>query len=202
MASPPVVLSHRELVDATTFERVSNRISKDYGFTSEASAEIFDAALGFLKLCATGDGPFAPSTLVDVGWHTFLLYTPEYWEFCSKVAGFFIHHVPNDGPDRTMGSHGVVRSENTVRYMRDHGIAFNPRVWDVPDEDQLPLCVAPCEAQPDGDDGTILMKDTCSDDYWNFKSRIPVIRMSGRNPNGCCDGGEGSACTGWDGSGY
>lgn len=34
------------------------------------------------------------STEVDNLWHTFLLFTKEYQQFCSDMFGRFIHHVP------------------------------------------------------------------------------------------------------------
>jgi hypothetical protein len=33
---------------------------------------------------------------VDDLWHTFLLFTHLYAQFCEQVAGHFIHHVPED----------------------------------------------------------------------------------------------------------
>jgi len=35
------------------------------------------------------------SEIVDEVWHTFILFTKEYADFCNKVMGKFIHHEPN-----------------------------------------------------------------------------------------------------------
>ena len=32
---------------------------------------------------------------VDKVWHQFLLFTPQYHEFCNKTLGGYLHHVPN-----------------------------------------------------------------------------------------------------------
>ena len=37
------------------------------------------------------DGPLA---LVDEMWHTFILFTRPYHEFCHRYFGFYIHHAP------------------------------------------------------------------------------------------------------------
>jgi len=37
------------------------------------------------------DGPLA---LVDEMWHTFILFTRPYQEFCNRYFGFYIHHAP------------------------------------------------------------------------------------------------------------
>ncbi|MGH4005353.1 MAG: hypothetical protein ACRDSO_14740, partial [Pseudonocardiaceae bacterium] len=58
-----------------------------------------DQALAFVATTGHHAGePLAPSALVDIGWHTFILYTREYASFCNRVAGRFVHHVPDDAP--------------------------------------------------------------------------------------------------------
>ena len=48
----------------------------------------------FLYLCATsGDGVRA-STMIDRGWHEFILFTKSYTDFCYDILGTFIHHEP------------------------------------------------------------------------------------------------------------
>jgi len=31
---------------------------------------------------------------VDELWHSFILFTPQYKEFCDNIMGFFVHHQP------------------------------------------------------------------------------------------------------------
>lgn len=31
---------------------------------------------------------------IDLMWHTFILYTRDYAEFCENMFGFFLHHTP------------------------------------------------------------------------------------------------------------
>ena len=101
---------------------------------------IMDGALGFLKLCADHPGNgFAPSKMVDIGWHTFLMYTREYQEFCQEVAGRFIHHAPNDGEVKKTGV--VAR---TVGFMLAENLAFNGAMWSIKASDCNVDCTDSC----------------------------------------------------------
>ncbi|MGE0549809.1 MAG: hypothetical protein AB7O24_28385 [Kofleriaceae bacterium] len=42
----------------------------------------------------------ADMTAIDEMWHTFLLFTKDYQDFCDRYFGHFVHHVPNT--DRAM----------------------------------------------------------------------------------------------------
>lgn len=41
-------------------------------------------------------GITVPCEEVDEVWHTFILFTMEYTEFCRQVAGSYLHHLPAD----------------------------------------------------------------------------------------------------------
>lgn len=86
-----------------------------------------DQALAYLAACAVSSEPLAPSEPVDIGWHTFILYTHDYAEFCKKVAGSFIHHVPNDG---SHSAHAPEELTNrTVDAIRRAGHAVDLPLW-------------------------------------------------------------------------
>jgi hypothetical protein len=48
---------------------------------------IFLNAIGYSKLNM-------PVKAIDIVWHTFLLFTAEYAEFCNRFVGRFVHHIP------------------------------------------------------------------------------------------------------------
>lgn len=100
----PRVQTGRELIDPALFERLCRRIVLDYGRDERTAARIMDQALAFLIACANAPRPLAPSAEVDLGWHTFLLYTKEYADFCERIAGRFIHHRPDDDPTAPVGA--------------------------------------------------------------------------------------------------
>lgn len=89
---------------------------------------ILEQTLAFLRVCA--DHPdaarFSPSPLIDIGWHTFILYTREYHEFCRNVAGHYIHHDPSDEPGVEYGSGGSVEA---VAAMRERGMPVDDELW-------------------------------------------------------------------------
>jgi hypothetical protein len=87
--------------------RLTRRIVKDYqhlGLDLTMAERIMNEALGFLALCARESG-HGPAELVDIGWHTIILYTLEYEALCVALAGHMINHCPTD----VEGLHDFVR---------------------------------------------------------------------------------------------
>lgn len=129
VGQPTRTLPYRQLVDDELWGRLTGRIVKEEQLSSEEAEAIIDGALGFLKLCADHpDQRFAPSQKVDIGWHTIMMYTRGYAELCQRIAGRFLHHEPNDVPGLQMEAGG---SHETVAFMMQHGIAFDPTVWNL-----------------------------------------------------------------------
>lgn len=124
---------HRQLISPLLWDRLTHRIVDDHDDIDLDKAEqIMDAALGFLKLCADHpDRRFSPTELVDIGWHTFILYTKSYAEFCEEYAGRFIHHEPNDYPGQEMTTGGAAA---TVAFMEAHRIAYDEVMWHIEKE--------------------------------------------------------------------
>jgi hypothetical protein len=89
----------RSLVDPKLFDRLSARVAIESGTDRAKADRIMDQALAFLATCAVSTVPLSPSKTVDIGWHVFLVYTQDYSEFCQRIAGRFIHHVPTDEQD-------------------------------------------------------------------------------------------------------
>lgn len=120
-------LQYRSLVSDLLWQRLTERIMKEENVSRNKAEKIMVSALGFLKLCA--DYPsksFSPSKNVDIGWHTFIMYTRDYAEFCDKIAGRFIHHEPNDNPNTEMTSGGAIA---TLAFMQKNNIPFDSDMW-------------------------------------------------------------------------
>ncbi|MFA6608931.1 MAG: hypothetical protein WCT07_03415 [Candidatus Paceibacterota bacterium] len=66
-----------------------------------ADAEILEIECKrFMYLAAVAPNlDLAPTKPIDSYWHQFILFTPEYEEFCRKFNGYFVHHNPLAGPD-------------------------------------------------------------------------------------------------------
>jgi hypothetical protein len=124
-ASPE--LANKHLVSDQLWNRLVGRIVKDEDMELSLAERIMDQALGFLKLISLTPGQsFGPSPLVDIGWHTFILYTRDYAAFCEKVAGYFIHHSPFDEEGVDYGTGHIPR---TVAAMKAHGIVVDEDLW-------------------------------------------------------------------------
>jgi hypothetical protein len=75
-------------------DRLVKRYASDYGATMDESRRCFNALKEFLIVCAVKPGYKVTSDPVDRMWHTFLLFTKDYKEFCEDNLGRFINHEP------------------------------------------------------------------------------------------------------------
>jgi len=116
----------RTLIAPNLFDRLTHRITTDHHDIEHDTAQrILDQALAFLAACATTPQPIGPSDLVDIGWHTFILYTRDYAQFCDRIAGRFIHHAPDDQPGNVSGT----PLSATIDAIRAAGYRFDPDLW-------------------------------------------------------------------------
>jgi hypothetical protein len=53
----------------------------------------------FLILFAINKQKLGMRSDLDELWHTFILFTREYTDFCNEIAGFYIHHNPKTEED-------------------------------------------------------------------------------------------------------
>jgi hypothetical protein len=93
-ASIPIVVQKAESFD---MERVLQRYMKECRL-SRTVAESHERELKrYLVLSAVFVEPMGMRGDVDALWHTFILFTRRYFEFCHLVAGdgVFIHHEPD-----------------------------------------------------------------------------------------------------------
>lgn len=86
-------------------EAVIARYAKDEGLSAEIAAEHERELKRFLSLICLNPGePYGMKGQIDKLWHTFIIHTRDYKDFCDKVAGRFIHHVPESpGNDKSDG---------------------------------------------------------------------------------------------------
>jgi hypothetical protein len=121
-------LTNKVLLDDQTWGRLVGRIVKDEDMDVALAERIVDQTIGFLKLASTSNGKaYSPSPMVDIGWHTFILYTREYAVFCEKIAGRFIHHSPLDVEGEDYSASSTVGE--TASAMKVRGIAVDEELW-------------------------------------------------------------------------
>lgn len=75
-------------------------VLKDYKIMYEKTDAEAQAVLEELKkwliLCAiNSDNEYTMVGSVDELWHIFILHTHKYHDFCEKIAGRYLHHVPD-----------------------------------------------------------------------------------------------------------
>ncbi|MFH9012554.1 glycine-rich domain-containing protein [Streptomyces sp. NPDC017943] len=135
------------LVDPEVTDRLARRITADHPEIAEATARrIVGQAAAFIA--ASGNQPgqaLAPSKLVDVGWHAFILHTVDYARFCEQVVGRFVHHVPTEEDDETPDGAQATR-ERTLAAITAAGYAVDEELW--PDMADCTQCHAGCTDSP------------------------------------------------------
>lgn len=119
----------RSLVSARLFERLVTRLAAAEGCELTFARRVVDQALAFLGTSAKHRGePLSPSRAVDPGWHVFLLHSRDYREFCRRVAGRFIDHVPTGDPPADSGVPWLAL-RRTVAAMRAAGYTVDDALW-------------------------------------------------------------------------
>ena len=79
-------------------ERLYERFVADFGGSFEDARDRFMALKQFLTVCAVLPGIKVASDEIDQMWHTFLLFTREYRNFCNDRLGRYIEHEPFEDP--------------------------------------------------------------------------------------------------------
>jgi hypothetical protein len=143
-------IAARVLVTPTVFDRLVRRVVVDDRVDHALAVRIVDQALAFLAACAHNTGArLAPSRLVDVGWHVFLLHTHDYAVFCDRLAGRFLHHVPDDSD--TAG-HTVETAHETIRRtiaaISEAGYVVDLDLWSHADAGDCTGCHNGCHDDP------------------------------------------------------
>ena len=78
-------------------DEVIHRFREDHGFSLAKSRILFRETKKWLWLCSRSKAPltmFDEIRAIDQMWHTFVLFTRDYSEFCEKYLSTFVHHVP------------------------------------------------------------------------------------------------------------
>lgn len=141
-------LAGGSLIGNDLFERLTARVTKEDGHDSALAVRVVDQALAFLGACAIHRGaPLSPSTMVDSGWHAFVLHTREYREFCTRVAGRFIDHVPSDDMRAGSAAH-TLAMRRAVAAIRATGYTVDDELWFSLDEANCTGCANGCHDDP------------------------------------------------------
>jgi len=118
------------LLSPQVTERLTHRITTDHPqISTQTARRIIGQAAAFIA--ASGQQPghdLTPSELVDYGWHAFILHTVDYAEFCQRVVGRFVHHVPTDEGEDVPGGAAAAR-DRTVAAIQAAGYTVDADLW-------------------------------------------------------------------------
>lgn len=89
------------MITAGVPDKVISRYASDHKVDYVKAARHFDQLVKFLELSASSKEPCAPSHGLDKLWHSFLLFTEAYQDFCQRNFGKFVHHEPATTPMQT-----------------------------------------------------------------------------------------------------
>jgi hypothetical protein len=133
MTSLTLVKSPTEgLISSELRSRLTVQLINEHdAMTGDEAVRIVDQAIAFLKTCVDNPGThLRPSKRVDLGWHQFILNTKDYAEFCDRVAGYFIHHVPDEftSPGNRLAETAAVLAP-TLEAMRASGFEPDAELW-------------------------------------------------------------------------
>ncbi|GAA2044542.1 hypothetical protein GCM10009839_55310 [Catenulispora yoronensis] len=136
--------------------KLVKRVHKDWRLlvplTDELAEQIVDQTAVFLAAIAHADGPLTPSTLVDQGWHAFVIHTRDYREYCMAKYGSFIDHNPTDNHRAAEPVELLGRTTTAIEAAGYHVI---PELWKLHascDTDSTGCHCQGCGADCDGDD--------------------------------------------------
>lgn len=100
-----------------------------YGWLQESEAPLAISDLKrFMALFALFPGEqLSPSNKVDMAWHSFILFTRHYREFCNVVFGGYIDHYP----DPPGAARDVARQQRTLSRYRQAFGAPSELIWGI-----------------------------------------------------------------------
>lgn len=122
----------RAWVHESLFDQLASRMVADHDLSRSLAERIMDQAIAFLVASAANPlERLTPSELVDIGWHTFILHTRDYRDFCFRIThGTFIDHVPTERRDRHgSGEQAHSALVRTLCAILDTGLAIDAELW-------------------------------------------------------------------------
>ncbi|EPD54743.1 hypothetical protein [Streptomyces sp. HGB0020] len=133
---PAATRTGRSLVPDADFDMLASFCADEYGLERCVADRIVDQALAMVHVMgSTGEGAaMAPSQQVDPGWHTLILHTDWYANWCQEQFGYFLHHRPNS-KTRTRGL-----MTDVVGKIRAAGFEVDERLWGTAADCNPPTC--------------------------------------------------------------
>jgi hypothetical protein len=108
---------------------IIKKFCSEHEVGEEYGNECFIELKKFLYLCGNTSEKLAPSSEIDKIWHTFILFTKEYREYCMHFIGKFIDHVPDLKKDLSPTSENYLL--NTVKNYESVFGTLKNNIWQI-----------------------------------------------------------------------
>ena len=120
-----------ESVMAFPLEDVLKKYSIQHSIPIEIAREHEREIKRFLALCILNPkSEYGMRGPIDEIWHTFILFTKKYHDFCNNIAGFYIHHFPSVPGDKSSDE------KPYLKFLKDYKDTFGEeapsRYWSSP----------------------------------------------------------------------
>lgn len=130
---------------------VTKKYAADHEVAFDVAKHYEEELKKFLFLSRVYQRGYAMSKGCDGYWHTFILCTQEYTEFCETCFGRYIHHKPGAKDDDDIKTMRYIRF--LIDYFRHFKEVPPSTVWPLSEElfgenpkfELTAQCVAPCE---------------------------------------------------------
>lgn len=113
-----------------TNEKILLKYSNDYGKSTSEAKNYFHELKKFLYICSISKEPLAPSKEIDNIWHTFILFSKDYRNFCSIYLNATIDHTPE--VEGLTSEHNLeICYKNSLKLLRRNFGSINKEIWGI-----------------------------------------------------------------------
>ena len=113
---------------------LSARLSQNTGWRAAHTQRVLTEYRRFLYLAVRLQGRVCPSEAVDEAWHAHLLDSSRYFgDFCPRVLGYTLHHVPSRGGAEEGARHASRYRATLLAYQPVFGEAPPADIWPAPE---------------------------------------------------------------------
>lgn len=117
---------------------IITKFCSEYDFEQEVAKDYFIEVKKFLYLCANTTDRLAPSAEIDKIWHTFILFTKDYRQYCIHFLGKFIDQVPEVKKDtEELDEPKENCLLNTITHYKNVFGELNNEVWQIPFKNEI-----------------------------------------------------------------
>ncbi len=113
---------------------IIEKFCREYDVEPELAKEYFIEVKKFLYLCSNTKEKLAPSAEIDKIWHTFMLFTKDYEQYCMHFLGKFIDHIQVKNDTSPPKENYLL---NTITNYESVFGELNNKIWQVPYKDEV-----------------------------------------------------------------